>query len=64
MAANPRKDRHGSKAGPPRARCGVREAMVSIRRLRAELAGRGVSLSTILEEGETLRQLAHADHRR
>ncbi len=38
--------------------------MVSIRRLRAELAGRGVSLSTILEEGETLRQLAHADHRR
>lgn len=64
MAANLRKNRHGSKAGPPRARCGVRDAIVSMRRLRAELARRGVSLSTILEEGETLRQLAHADHRR
>jgi len=42
----------------------VRDAIVSMRRLRAELARRGVSLSTILEEGETLRQLAHADHRR
>ncbi len=64
MAANLNKNRHGSKAGPPRARCGVRDAIVSMRRLRAELARRGVRLSTILEEGESLRQLAHADHRR
>jgi hypothetical protein len=38
----------------------TRQALVTLRRLREELAARGVSLSTILEEGETLRELAHA----
>ena len=41
----------------------VRRTVVSMRRLRSDLARRGVRLSDILRRGETLRELAHDDHR-
>ena len=41
----------------------VRELVVSMRSLRASLEKRGVRLSDIRKKGETLRELAHDDHR-
>jgi len=41
----------------------VRRAAANIRTLRAELAGRGVRLRDLLQEDETLRDLAHEEHR-
>ena len=41
----------------------VRRTVASMRRLRSDLARRGVRLSDILRRGETLRELAHDDHR-
>lgn len=41
----------------------TRKALEAMRLLRAELAKRGVRLSDILKRGETLRELAHDDHR-
>lgn len=39
----------------------TRRALAEMRRLREELAAHGVSLSTILEDCEALRELAHSD---
>ena len=41
----------------------ARQAVAEMRKLRKELAQRGVRLDKILEAGETLRDLAHASHR-
>lgn len=41
----------------------ARRAIAEMRKLRKELAGRGVRLRKILEEGESLRDLAHSGHR-
>ena len=41
----------------------VRKLVVSMRSLRASLEKRGVRLSDIRKKGETLRELAHDDHR-
>lgn len=41
----------------------VRRAAANIRTLKAELAGRGVRLRDLLQEDETLRDLAHKEHR-
>lgn len=41
----------------------ARRAVASMRALRAALARRGVRLTDILKRGETLRELAHDDHR-
>lgn len=41
----------------------VRKAIASIRTFRASLARRGVRMSDILRQGESLRELAHDDHR-
>ncbi len=45
------------KSHAVRARC----ALTRMRRLRGKLAARSVSLSMILEDGETLRELAYSD---
>lgn len=41
----------------------ARKLVVSMRSLRASLERRGVRLSDIRKKGETLRELAHDDHR-
>lgn len=41
----------------------TRNLLVSMRSLRASLGKRGVRLSDIRKKGETLRELAHDDHR-
>ena len=41
----------------------IRKAIVELRRMRGSLAKRGVSLKSILKKGQTLRDLAHEDHR-
>jgi len=41
----------------------ARETVAAMRRLRATLARRGVRLADILKRGESLRDLAHDDHR-
>jgi hypothetical protein len=41
----------------------VRQAVAEMRKLRTELAERGVQLAKILQSGESLRDLAHARHR-
>ena len=41
----------------------TRKLVVSMRSLRASLEKRGVRLSDIRKKGETLRELAHDDHR-
>jgi prevent-host-death family protein len=38
-------------------------AVADMRRLRRDLARRGVTLRKILGEGESMRDLTHADHR-
>ena len=40
----------------------TRKLIASMRSLRASLENRGVRLSEIRKEGETLRELAHDDH--
>jgi hypothetical protein len=61
MDVHSRKTRRDSKPRTGRDGRSARNAIASMRRIRAELAGRGVTLATVLEEGESLRQLAHAD---
>jgi len=41
----------------------ARQAVADMRKLRRELAGRGVTLQKILGEHESIRDLAHAGHR-
>lgn len=41
----------------------ARRAVAEMRKLRKDLAARGVRLRKILEDGETLRDLAHSGHR-
>ena len=41
----------------------ARRAVAEMRKLRKELAARGVRLRKILEDGESLRDLAHSGHR-
>jgi len=41
----------------------VRAALKQMDQLREELAGKGVALSDLLEEGESVRQAAHRGHR-
>lgn len=62
MNAHSRKKRRDSNLRIGRDGRSARNAIASMRRLRAEFACRGVTLATIHEEGESLRRLAHADH--
>jgi prevent-host-death family protein len=41
----------------------IRRAIAELRRVRGGLARRGVKLRTILKKAESLRDLAHEDHR-
>ena len=41
----------------------ARKGLAEMRKVRRELSIRGVRLRKILEDGETLRDLAHAGHR-
>ncbi len=41
----------------------VRKGLAEMRKLRRELSARGVKLRKVLEEGESLRDLAHSGHR-
>jgi hypothetical protein len=41
----------------------IRRTLASMRRLRTDLAKRGVSLADILEGAESVRDLAHDRHR-
>ena len=41
----------------------VRKGLNEMRKLRRDLSARGVRLRKILEEGESLRDLAHSGHR-
>ena len=41
----------------------IRRAIKDLHTLRAELARRGVRMSDLLREGETMRDLAHGTHR-
>jgi prevent-host-death family protein len=41
----------------------ARKGLAEMRKLRRDLATRGVRLRKILEEGESLRDLAHSGHR-
>jgi prevent-host-death family protein len=41
----------------------IREAVSRLREMRAKFAKRGIRLSDLLREGETLRDLTHAGHR-
>jgi hypothetical protein len=41
----------------------IREAVSRLREMRAKFARRGIRLSDLLREGETLRDLTHAGHR-
>lgn len=42
---------------------GIRKAIGEVRRVRETLGRRGVRLRKLLQRGETLRSLAHSDHR-
>lgn len=60
--------RHGqpvAELGPVRQdkAADVRAALKQLDQLREELAQKGVRLSDLLEAGETVRQMAHRDHR-
>jgi antitoxin (DNA-binding transcriptional repressor) of toxin-antitoxin stability system len=60
--------KHGRPVAELRALAGhdteqARRAVAEMRKLRKELAARGVRLRKILEEGESLRDLAHSGHR-
>jgi prevent-host-death family protein len=41
----------------------IREALARIRAVRARLKRRGVQLKALLRKGDSLRDLAHEDHR-
>ena len=41
----------------------VSQAITALRTLRSDLAERGVRLDDLLQEGESLRELAHEEHR-
>ena len=41
----------------------VRAAIERVAAIRSKLARQGVSLASVLEAGESARELAHADHR-